>query len=65
MNVAYTLYINEPSSRNLDEKVDPEAAEQARLRDLHRIDYLIHSAVEDLSDLLPPGYTIQTARETL
>lgn len=64
MSVAYTLYITEPPSRNLEEKVDPELAEMNRLRDLHRIDYLMQSMVEDLADLLPAGYSIQTARET-
>lgn len=63
MSVAYTLYLNEPSSRNLDERVDPEAARVARLSDLHKIDYLVQSLVEDLQDLLPAGYTVTTSKE--
>lgn len=60
--ISYTLYITEPPSRNLEEKADPEAAERARFEDMHKIDYLVKSMVEDLSDLLP-GYTIETAKE--
>lgn len=64
MSLSYSLYFNEPPARNLEEKVDPETAELARLRDQHKIDYLMQSMIEDLEDLLPPGYTIQVARET-
>ena len=63
MSVSYTLYLNEPSSRNLEERVDPESAEANRRHELHRIDYLMQSLVEDLQDLLPPGYTITTTKE--
>lgn len=64
MSVAYTIYITESESRNLDEKVDAEAVEMVRREDLHKIDYLMQSAVEDLADLLPAGYTIETVKET-
>lgn len=63
MTVSYTVYLVEPPSRFLDERVDPEAAERARLEALHRIDYLMQSLVEDLADLLPAGYTIETTKE--
>ena len=63
MSVAYTLYINEPASRFLDEKVDPEEAEWRRLEDLHRIDAVVQSLVEDLGQLLPDGYTLETVKE--
>jgi len=61
--ISYSLYLEEPPSRNLEEKVDPEAAELARLRELHRIDYLMNSMVEDLQDLLPAGWQITMAKE--
>lgn len=54
MKAAYTLYVNPPSSRNLD----------AQREDFHRIDYLIESLLEDLKDLLPPGYTVEKIKET-
>lgn len=63
MSVAYTLYITEPPSRNLDERVDPEETQWRRLEDLHRIDATVQSLVEDLSELLPAGYTIETVKE--
>lgn len=63
MSVAYTLYIGEPRSRFLAEKVDPEEVERVRIEDLHTIDNLMHSLREDLADLLPPGYTVELSRE--
>lgn len=60
--ISYSLYITEPPSRNLEEKVDPEATEAARVEDMHKIDYLMRSMVEDLSDLLP-GWTIELSKE--
>ncbi len=64
MTVAYTIYLNEPPSRNLDERVNLEAVEEQRLRELHRIDYLVHSLVEDLQDLTPAGYSVELVKET-
>lgn len=63
MSVAYTLYITEPPSRNLDERVDPEETEWRRLEDLAQIDAHVRSLVEDLSELVPAGYTIETVKE--
>ena len=63
MSVAYTLYITEPPSRNLDERVDPEETKWLRQEDLHRIHAHFVSLVEDLEDLLPPGYTIELVKE--
>lgn len=63
LEVSYTLYIREPVSRNLDEKVDPEATELRRLEDANKIDYLMQSVVEDLQDLLPQGYTVEYTKE--
>jgi hypothetical protein len=63
VSVAYTLYVNEPPSRNLEERVSPEVVEEARLRELHRIDYLMHSLLEDLTDLLPAGYSVSMSKE--
>jgi hypothetical protein len=63
MSVAYTLYINEPASRFLDEKVDAEETEWRRLEDLHKIDAVVQSLVEDLGQLLPDGYTLETVKE--
>lgn len=51
--VVYAFYINPPSSRNLE----------TQREDFHRIDYLIESLLEDLKDLLPPGYTIDKTKE--
>lgn len=63
MSVAYTLYITEPPSRFLAEKIDPEETEWQRLEDLHRIDGHVQALVEDLTELLPPGYTIEIVKE--
>ena len=63
MSVAYTLYITEPPSRNLDERVDPDETQWRRTEDLHKIDGIVQSLVEDLSELLPTGYTIETVKE--
>lgn len=63
MSVVYTLYITEPPSRNLDRKVDPDEAEWQANEDLHRIDGHMKALVEDLADLLPAGYTIETVKE--
>lgn len=51
--VVYSFYVTPPSSRNLD----------AQREDFHRIDYLIDSLLEDLEDLLPPGYKIDKTKE--
>lgn len=63
MIVSYTLYISEPSSRNLDMKVDPQEVEWRRNEDLHRIDGHMQALVEDLSELLPEGYTVESVKE--
>lgn len=63
MSVAYTLYINEPTSRNLELRVDPEEVEWRRIEELHQIDYHLRTLVDDLGQLLPEGYTIQLAKE--
>lgn len=63
MSVSYSLYLSEPPSRILDERVDPEAVEEQRLRELHRIDYLMRSLAEDLQDLLPEGYKVAVVKE--
>lgn len=51
--MSYTLYVTPPVSRNLAEQRE----------DLHKIDYLVQSLVEDLATLLPPGYKIETTKE--
>lgn len=64
MSIVYSIYITEPLSRNLDERVDPDETQWQRLEDLHRIDGHMQSLIEDLTDLLPPGYTIESTKET-
>lgn len=61
--IAYTLYITEPKSRNLDMRVSPDETEWRRLEEFHTIDALVHSLREDLADLLPAGYTIELTKE--
>jgi len=47
------LQLTEPKSRNLDE--------EERLRDLHRINYYLHSLAEDLLDLLPGEWEVKVS----
>jgi len=63
VTVSYSIYLSEPPSRNLDERVNPEAVEEQRLRELHRIDYLVNSLVDDLRDLTPAGYSVELVKE--
>ena len=62
MSVAYTLYLTEPS-RNLDRKVDPDEAEWQQLEELHKIDNVVRALAEDIIDLLPAGWTLETVKE--
>jgi hypothetical protein len=60
MSVAYTLYLTEPS-RNLE--TDPDEAEWRQLEDLHKIDNIVRALAEDIIDLLPAGWTLETVKE--
>lgn len=63
MSIVYSLYIREPSSRNLEEKIHPHETQWRRLEELHKIDALVGNLIEDLADLLPAGYTIESSKE--